>query len=446
MVGPAPKKVDVSEPPPKPHKRRSPPRRATKDARPSQPAPRRNAKNLEEGKTPPAKRPRKNSRKNPAAQGKPSPSKKPPNRPKGRRKPPNTKTTPALPARWRIGGAISAFAVLLLCSLAAFVVVPGPGDGKSVEIDWKTPASAGEAADQLADAGLVRSAFLMSLYLRFDGNWKRVDPGSHLLQDDMSPRTLLRRMRRLRGGLEVRVTIPEGFNKFELASRLHEQGVCSQRGFLAATTDEKLLAELRIPAPDAEGYLYPATYNFPRNNAPAAVMRRLVNESTKRYASLFDDYAEAAAKLEADLGWSRHSIIVLASVIEKEAAVDDERPIIASVFLNRMYSTTFRPLQRLQSDPTARYGCLLNPDVTPTCVGAEKGVTGPMVRDPLNPYSTYAHSGLPPGPICNPSQNSMRAVLTPAKTDYLYFVAKGGGRHKFSESYDDHRDAIRNGR
>jgi UPF0755 protein len=336
-----------------------------------------------------------------------------------------------------------AFVLALVLGFGTFVLTPGPGDGSSVEVEWNAPASPGEAADLLAQAGLVRSAFLASLYLRLDGHWDRVESGAHLLQDDMPPRTLLRRLRRLQGGAEVRVTVPEGFDKFDVARRLHEAGVCSQRALLKAANDATLMAELRLPARDAEGYLFPATYSFARNQSPASIVRRMVNESIKRHAGLFDEHAEVLGTLQKDLGWDRHAILVLASIVEKEAGVDEERPIIASVFLNRMYSTTFRPKQRLQSDPTARYGCLLEPSRTPTCEGADKGVTGPMVRDPANPYSTYAHAGLPPGPICNPSERSLRAVLAPAKTNYLYFVAKGGGRHKFSESYDDHRDAIR---
>lgn len=385
-----------------------------------------------DGARPASKRPRK--------KGKPAAGRKPGKR--ARRKP---------VARTRGSWTWAAFALgiaatIVVLSVTGFVLLPGPGAGKSVEIEWSKPESAGQAADLLAGAGLVRSSLLMSLYLRFEGNWQRIEPGPHLVQDDMSPRTLLRRLRRLRGGAQVRVPIPEGFNKFEIANRMHERGVCSARAFLAAASDPTLLGELRLPAPDAEGYLFPATYELTRNHAPRAVVRKMVNESTTRHARVFDDHADAVARLEADLGWTRHGLLTLASVVEKEAAVDEERPIIASVFLNRMYSKTFRPRQRLQSDPTARYGCLLQPEATPTCEGAEHGVTGPMVRDPLNPYSTYAHPGLPPGPICNPGEASLRAVLAPAETDYLYFVAKGGGRHQFSESYDDHRDAIRRGK
>lgn len=421
--------------PPKPKKRPSPARRSPGET----PEPAAGRGGVENGKTPPA---RKGAPTKKPARPTKHPGSKPPKK-AGRPRSGKRKPAPRAPIslRKRLGlGAAVALAVAVL-GFVAFVILPGPGDGKPVELEWQPTDNPGEAADRLAAAGLVRSAFLMSLYLRV-ADWKHIDPGHHLLQNDMSPRTLIRRLRRLRGGTQVDVVIPEGFNKFDIAQRLHDAGVCSTRGFRVAASNEALMQELRVPAPHAEGYLFPATYPFARNEAPNSVVSRLVNETTKRHARIFGDAPEAVAKLEKDLGWSRHSIVVLASMIEKEAAVDEERALIASVFLNRMYSESFRPRQRLQSDPTARYGCLLQPDATPTCAGADKGVTGPMVRDPLNPYSTYAHSGLPPGPICNPSESSLRAVLAPAQTEYLYFVAKGGGRHKFSVSYDEHRSAI----
>ncbi|MCU0693331.1 MAG: endolytic transglycosylase MltG [Polyangiaceae bacterium] len=345
-----------------------------------------------------------------------------------------------------LGYGVVALLAALLIGVGAFVILPGPGDGRSVELTWTPDATAGQAAKMLVDAGLVRSAGLMALYLHVEGAMGKIEPGYHLVQDDMSPRTLVRRLRRLAGGTTVRVVIPEGFNKFDIAARLQDKGVCAAKAFLLATTDPSVVRDLRLPAPDAEGYLFPATYELSRNHQADDVIRRMALEADRRYAELFDTHAEAADKLQAELGWSRHSLVVLASVIEEEAAADEERPLIASVFLNRMRDESFRPQRRLQSDPTARYGCLLRPELTPTCWAADKGVTGSMVRDPLNPYSTYAHAGLPPGPICNPGVRSLLAVLQPANTKYLYFVAKGNGRHAFSESYGEHRDAMqRNG-
>ncbi len=341
--------------------------------------------------------------------------------------------------------AIAAAIVLVLLPVATvggFALLPGKGDGRSVELEWPSAADPAEAARRLHAAGLVRSEFLERIYLRLAGNVRSIEPGTHLLQDDMSPRTLLRRLLRVAGGATVRVTIPEGFNKFDVARRVADKGVCSSRALLAETTDPALLRDLRLPGPDVEGYLFPATYEFARNAAPNKVIRRMVAEADRRYATVFDKNADAFAELRQSFGWTRQEVISLASIVEKEAAVDDERPVIASVFLNRLRDRDFRPEGRLQSDPTAVYGCLLHPALTPTCDQVGRGATGPMVRDPLNPYSTYAHAGLPPGPISNPSVRSVEAVLRPANTKFYYFVATGNGRHTFSETYQEHREAI----
>lgn len=343
--------------------------------------------------------------------------------------------------------AFAAFGVAALVAIGfgVFVLGPGPGTEKPVEFEWKNGQSTQQVATHLAELGLVRSAWLMNVYMKIAADFHDIETGTHLVQGNMSPRTLVRRLERRPGAATVKVLIPEGFDKFDVAKRLEKQAICSQKAFLEQTTNPALLGELRLTAPDVEGYLFPATYQFVRNQSPKSVVRRMVNEATKRYAQVFDEHAQALAKLETDFGWSRHSAIILASIIEKEAAVADERPIISSVFLNRMYSPTFRPKQHLQSDPTARYGCLLEPRQAPTCAeknGVVTSVTAAMVRDAQNRYNTYAHPGLTPGPICNPSVSSLRAVFAPATTNYLYFVATGGGRHKFSETYNEHRDAI----
>lgn len=348
----------------------------------------------------------------------------------------------ALPARHVALAAALVVVLLPATILGAFAVLPGNGDGKSIELEWPSPADPAEASRRLASAGLVRSELLARIYLRLAGDVQSVEPGTHLLQDDMSPRTLLRRLLRIPGGATVRVTVPEGFNKFDVARRMQDKGVCSGRALLAATTDAALIRDLRLPGPDVEGYLFPATYDFARNADPDKVIRRMVAEADRRYAAVFDKNADAFAELRQSFGWTRQEVISLASIVEKEAVADDERPVIASVFLNRLRDPKFRPEKRLQSDPTAVYGCLLRPEVTPTCAQADRGATGPMVRDPLNPYSSYAHPGLPPGPIANPSVRSVEAVLKPASTKYFYFVATGNGRHTFSETYQEHRDAI----
>jgi UPF0755 protein len=139
-------------------------------------------------------------------------------------------------------------------------------------------------------------------------------------------------------------------------------------------------------------------------------------------------------------GWDEYELLTLASMIEKETNHDDERPIIAGIFFNRLDNPDFRPKKMLQSDPTALYGCLVMPSQIPTCTGYGGKVTPAMLRDPQNPYNTYRHPGLPPGPISNPGEPSIAAVLSPAQTDYLFFVAKNG-RHVFSHNLAEHEAA-----
>ena len=147
--------------------------------------------------------------------------------------------------------------------------------------------------------------------------------------------------------------------------------------------------------------------------------------------------------LSASRGWGESEILTLASIVEKEAQVDEERPIIASVFFNRLDDESFRPRRMLQSDPTAGYGCLVLGETIPSCRDYQQRIVPAILRDASNPYNTYRHPGLPPGPIANPSEASVLAVLTPAKTNYLFFVATGNGRHRFSSSYEEHESHVR---
>jgi UPF0755 protein len=269
--------------------------------------------------------------------------------------------------------------------------------------------------------------------------------GPHVLSDDASPREILARLERLPGGGHVRVTFPEGWNRFDMAKRLQEKKVVSLRPFLDATTDRALLDALHIEGESADGYLFPATYDFPLDSAPADVVRRMKDEFDRRWASLEQRHASSMLDLAQALKFGTREVVILASMIEKEAVLDEERPIIASVFLNRLRDPEFRP-KYLQCDPTAGYGCVNKPELAPSCAAYAGKITPAINNDSANPYSTYRHEGLPPGPICNPGARSLEAAMSPASTRFLYFVAKGEGRHTFSESYGAHTAAIRDGR
>jgi UPF0755 protein len=371
---------------------------------------------------------------------------------KRRKKKPAT-TTPAAPkprplpersraSTWLVYAAGALVAVALTALLVAYPATHGPGEGRDVELVVVGDESSDALAARLHAAGLVDSPRLFALYLRFTAGARRVVPGPHLVTDDLSPATLLARLERTTGGGRARVTIPEGFTRFDIAKRLLALHVCPLRAWLDATTDEALLKELRIDGPSAEGFLFPATYELAADSAAPDVVRRLKAEFDKRYAQLETEHQPGLLDLMSSLGWGPREIVTLASMIEKEAAVDEERPIIAGVFLNRLRDPSFSP-KVLQSDPTAGYGCLLAPSLSPSCAMYTGKITHDIVADASNPYNTYKHDGLPPGPISNPGARSLEAVMAPATTRYFYFVARGEGRHTFSETYAAHAAAVR---
>ncbi len=338
------------------------------------------------------------------------------------------------------GGLVAALG-LYLALVLGYGSSRGPGPGREVELDWPTGLTAGEAADRLEAAGLVAHPRLFALYLRATGATGDLRSGRHLLSDDMSPRALVRRMLRVPVQEKVKVTIPEGFTRFDIAKRLQATKVCAAKAFLDATVDETVLVALGIKGDSAEGYLFPATYEFPLDSEPGHVITRMKAEFDKRYDRIARDNAMGAETLRARLGWTTPEIVTLASIVEKEAAHDEERPLIASVFLNRLSDPTFVP-KRLHSDPTSAYGCLAMPDRITSCHAFLGRVTPEINADDSNPYTTYRHEGLPPGPIANPGEKSLQAVLVPAESRYLYFFARGEGRHTFSETLAQHNQAI----
>ncbi|HEY3595519.1 MAG TPA: endolytic transglycosylase MltG [Polyangiaceae bacterium] len=321
----------------------------------------------------------------------------------------------------------------------------GPGNGREVELEWPSKVSPEDAGERLSAAGLVSHPRLFAMYLRATGASEGLRSGHHFLTDDLSPRELVRRMQRGRAEERVKLRIPEGLTRFDIAKRLQMQKVCSARAFLDASVDVDLLGRLQITGDSAEGFLFPATYDFAMDSEPSQVVTRMKGEFDKRFEKLTRDNAQGTDVLHGQMGWGTQEIVTMASIVEKEAAVDEERPLIASVFLNRLRDPAFVP-KRLQSDPTSAYGCMAHPERISSCRWYTGKVTPDMNSDDSNPYTTYRHEGLPPGPISNPGEKSLAAVLVPSESHYLYFVARGEGRHTFSETYAQHTDAIRHQR
>lgn len=336
-------------------------------------------------------------------------------------------------------------ALLVTLAVVLLVIYPGrrrAGSGREVELVVPGDESPEALGQRLRTAGVLDGATLFAWYVRATGGVASVKAGAHLLTDDLSPREIMARLERSRWAAHAKVTFPEGFTRFDIARRLQTAHVCASRGFLEATTRGPLLEELGIRGDSAEGYLFPATYDLPQDSDPADVLRRMRAEFEKRYAALEQRNGSSLLDLTTSLGWGRREIVILASMIEKEAVMDDERPIVASVFLNRMRDPAFTP-KLLQCDPTAGYGCLAVPAAAPSCAQYAGKITHALVADAANPYNTYKHEGLPPGPIANPGARSLEAAMAPASTRYLYFVARGEGRHTFSETYTSHAAAVK---
>jgi UPF0755 protein len=339
-----------------------------------------------------------------------------------------------------LGGLLAGIAPIL-----TWATLDGPGPPSPLITQFSGHESATELGDRLHSLGLVDSPRWFAFYLDWFAPKVQVAEGTHLLRGGLSPRRLAQRIGRLPSRPPARVTLPEGYNHLQLGERLEAKEVCTRAELSRVVKDPKLAAELGIPATSVEGYLFPATYDFLVDSDPAQIVRLLVGETRKRLARLDARHAGAFAGLEAARRWHELEVLTLASIVEREASVAEEQRLIARVFLNRLDDPSFRPARMLQSDPTAGYGCLIGAGAAPSCATFSGKVTPEMLRDSQNPYNTYRHPGLPPGPVGNPGEGAIEAVLSPAEADYLYFVADGHGRHRFSRSFEEHRRAIEQG-
>jgi len=325
-----------------------------------------------------------------------------------------------------------------------FVIYPdtdGPAsEEEEVHIEVSEGMTLRQLANELKRERVIKDAKVWSLYMRMRGLDRHLRQGKVRFRVPMTPEEAARHATTRLGRIQVRILIPEGFSRFEIAQRLDEYGVCNAHDFLDATEDASLLASYGVEANDAEGYLFPDTYEFDDDTKPRRVVERMLANWTRKQEAIEERYAERLSKLK---GWTTHDIVTLASIVEKEAAVPAERSRIAGVFWNRLKSKRFLPRRRLQADPTVQYGCVAVPEAAPSCTDYDGRITRAMLDDPKNPYNTYRHSGLPPGPISNPGNASIAAVIDPEQHDYYYFVARGSGQHHFSETLRQHNIAVR---
>jgi UPF0755 protein len=266
---------------------------------------------------------------------------------------------------------------------------------------------------QLESAGVIRSQFAFDL-LRW---WRRgtLHPGEYRFDHPAAATEVYARIER--GDIFAKtVTIPEGANLFEIAARLEQAGLGRRQDFIAAAAEQAgLVADLDPGATSLEGYLFPDTYHISRKATPEQICATMV----KRFRL-------AASQL--GLTQNVHTVVTLASLVERETALAPERPLVASVFENRLAKK-----MPLMTDPSVIYGLELD--------GRWRGTIYQSDLKFDTPYNTYLHPGLPPGPVANPGMKSLRAAMNPARTDYLYFVAAGSnpqGHSLFSSTLEEH--------
>ena len=315
-------------------------------------------------------------------------------------------------------------AALLLC-LAVACSKPDPDKYQSVSdrimIVIPRGATYYQALDSLESRGVIRSRDWFSLYARIRGLPSNLKSGVYTFDKDEGWSSVVHTLKSGRG-LEVRFTVTEGMMGFEVAERARSWLGVPRDSFTAAMRDTSLERELGVkPTPaGVDGYMYPTTYVVPMRMRARDLMKVMTHEFIARWQPEWDGRL-------GELNMTRHEIMTLASIIEAEVRYRPDRPYVSAVYHNRL-----RRGMALQADPTIVYAH-----------GRRLRRVWERQLQIHSPYNTYLHTGLPPGPITQPSDSSIIAALYPAQIGYLYFVAQPDGKHIFSSTYADHLAAIR---
>jgi UPF0755 protein len=276
-------------------------------------------------------------------------------------------------------------------------------------------------ATELQTAGVIRSRLAFVLWHRFHRK-QSLKAGEYLF--DKTARTVDVHGRLVRGDIYVHtVVIPEGYTMFDIAQALQDAGLGSSQEFLeVAKSDVELISDVAPEAKTLEGYLFPNTYEFTRTQS----MKDIVAVMVKQFRQVAEQIGLTTTDAQkADL----QKTVTMASIIEKETAVPEERAVVASVYYNRLERNI-----ALQADPSVIYAELLD--------GRYAGALHHSDMQFQSAYNTYTHPGLPPGPIGNPGRSALEAAMHPAQTDYFYFVSDGNGHHRFSRSLEEHNQNV----
>ena len=275
------------------------------------------------------------------------------------------------------------------------------------------------AADSLEKAGVIGSAKLFRLYAKVTKRDRSIKAGTYILDRGASWDEIVDAL--VAGkGIVLTLTIPEGWDLKTIVPAISRVMKVPAAALDSAARDAALIRQLEVPIPTLEGYLFPETYLLPESSDALPIVRRLVAEFERRWKPEWNRQLEK-------LGMSRHEVITLASIIEKEARVATERPTISAVYHNRL-----KIGMMLQADPTVLYA-----------LGRHENRVLYRHLEVKSPYNTYRNVGLPPGPIASPGSASIEAALFPADVPFLYFVAHPDGHHEFTSTVRAHNEMVR---
>lgn len=306
------------------------------------------------------------------------------------------------------------------CAAAALSLLAACGGpfGAPVRVVIPKGASFREASDSLASARIVRAPRLFALYASLGGHDRELRAGTYRLRRGSSWGSLIDALTSGRGLVHT-VLIPEGFALSAIVPLLARTLDVPRDSVEAAVRDSALRRELDVPTPTLEGYLFPDTYTFPDGTTARSAVRTMVRRFERAWRPSWTGRLDTIAM-------SRHDAMTLASIVEKEARLPEERAVIAAVYHNRL-----RLRMLLQADPTVQYA-------------RGEHTSRVLYRDLAleSAYNTYRHAGLPPGPIASPGAASIEATLYPASVPYLYFVAHPDGHHEFRTTYKEHMQAV----
>ncbi len=313
-------------------------------------------------------------------------------------------------------------AVVLLFFGYQLLKAPVGSNKTEIIFEVEPGATLNQISNALQNKALIRNSKIFQIYAKFKGSASKFKVGEYSLSQSMTPDEI---MNIIVSGKSItrNITISEGLNLFDIAQIFEKNNIGTKEQFFKLVYDKQFIKSLlNENIASLEGYLFPETYKVTKFEGTKSILTQMVN----RFLVVWKEVEPESRQL----GWSRNQIVTFASIIEKETGASFERPMVSSVFHNRISKK-----MRFQTDPTVLYGIAVKTGKMPTNITKNDLLTP-------TPYNTYTIQGLPPTPIANPGKESLLAAIKPMKSDYLFFVSKNNGTHVFSENIQQHNKAV----